>query len=108
MSGIKKVAYLAATKSVDGTTADGPGATVYCPPLSAIAAEVRVAGAGTGSFTIEGGISGSTGWFTVLAASTYSASRLIKSSTIPPVTRVRANLVSHGTTNNVTIWLSGR
>lgn len=104
---IHKLGYLGASKSVISTTSTGAGTIIHTPPLAMIAAQVVVNGTGTGSFLVEGSIDG-TNYSTLIAASTYANARVVKSSTIAPVSHVRARIVSHGSTKDVTVWLSGR
>jgi hypothetical protein len=92
--------------SVSGTTVDGFGAALH-GLVTQVAAQVVVNGTGTGQFLVQGSIDGTT-WQTIIPTSTYTANRIVGGSTFGLVSYVRAQLVSHGSTNDVTIHLIGK
>lgn len=92
--------------SVSGTTSTGNGVALH-GLVTEVAAQVVVNGTGAGSFLVQGSIDGDT-WQTIIAASTYTGNRIVGSSTVGLVSHVRAQVVSHGSTNDVTIHLIGR
>ena len=92
--------------SVSGTTSTGNGVALS-GLVTTVAAQVVVNGTGAGSFLVQGTLDGQI-WTTIIAASTYSGSRLVSSSTFGLVSQARAQITAHGSTKDVTITLAGK
>lgn len=92
--------------SVSGTTSTGNGASLH-GLVTTIGAQVVVNGTGTGSFLVQGSIDGDT-WRTIIPTSTYANGRTVTSSTFGLTAYARAQVVGHGSTNEVSIFLAGR
>lgn len=104
---LKNLKYLGATLAYGPSTSTGNGSVITVPPLSALAMQVVVNGTGTGTVQLQGSLDG-TNWTNILAATTYTANRLIRSSTVGAITALRVQCTVNASTKDMSVYLSGR